>query len=330
MSKKLYSTRKWKNYLRSRQRYQLKRTRERRSRRRGTIPLTRRKARNLPVLNMAVPQNFSIIHNPTDSIKFLREFRYHAKNNNLTLNLAAVTHISVDAITALIAEILSLRGTRVVNGYNPHNEACRDLLIRSGFFDHVRSRQPLPPGQKGKIAPRKSYRVEGATAKQLIRIGTEAAFGSPTKSYSAYSALIECMSNTHNHATGRREEHGAEMWYSTVYGDADTRTVSYSFLDTGVGIFRSVRLNKIKKLYNKLFKGEDHRGILKDILHGRVASRTGLPFRGKGLPGIYKSFRAGRIKSLIIVSNDVYADVANDDYRILGVQFPGTLLYWET
>jgi len=138
------------------------------------------------------------------------------------------------------------------------------------------------------------------------------------------------MSNTHNHATGMREQHGAEMWYSTVYGNADNGSVSYSFLDTGVGIFRSARLYSLKKLYNKLFRGEDHRHILKDILLGRVASRTGLPFRGKGLPGIYKSFRSGRIKSLIIVSNDVYADVGNDDYRVLRMQFPGTLLYWET
>jgi hypothetical protein len=324
MSKKLYSTSKWKRYLKSRQLYQLRRTRERRRRRRGAVPLTRRQARNLPFVTLALPKNFSIIHNAADSIKFLREFKYLAKDNNLTLNLTAVTHITVDAITALIAEILSLSGKRIVNGNNPNNEACKDLLIRSGFFDHVKSRRPLPSGQKGKIAPRKSHRVEGATAKELIRIGTEAAFGTSRKSYPAYSALIECMSNTHNHATGRREQYGAEMWYSTVYGDANTQSISYTFLDTGVGIFRSVRLNKLKKLYNKLFRGEDHRDILRDILLGRIASRTGLPFRGKGLPGIYKSFRAGRIKSLIIVSNDVYADVANDDYRLLRIEFPGT------
>ena len=40
--------------------------------------------------------------------------------------------------------------------------------------------------------------------------------------------------------------------------------------------------------------------------------------------------QAGRIKSLIIVANDVYADVANDDFRVLKTQFPGTLLYWES
>jgi hypothetical protein len=330
MSKKLYSTEKWKRYLKSRQRYQLRHARERRRRRRGAVPLRRRQARNLPFLTLAVPGNFSIIHNPADSIKFLREFRYLARNNNLTLNLAEVTHITVDAITALIAEILRLGRTRFVNGNNPSNVACRDLLIQSGFFDHVRSRLPLPSGQKGRIAPRKSHRVEGATAKDLIRIGTEAAFGFPRKSYPAYSALIECMSNTHNHATGKREQHGAEIWYSTVYGEGTSRSVSYAFLDTGVGIFRSVRLSALKKLYNKLFRGQDHRDILRDILLGRVASRTGLPFRGKGLPGIYKSFLAGRIKSLIIVSNDVYADVANDDYRVLRMEFPGTLLYWET
>ena len=241
MSKKLYSSEKWKRYLKSRQRYQLRRTRERRRRRRGAIPIKRQQSRNLPVVTLAVPGNFSIIRNPADSIKFLRDFRYPVQNNNLTLNLTSVTHITVDAITALIAEILSLRGKRIVNGNNPSNQACRDLLVQSGFFDHVKSRLPLSAAQKGRIAPRKSHRVEGATAKDLIRIGTEAAFGSSRKSYPAYSALIEYMSNTHNHATGSREQYGAEMWYSTVYGDALSQSVSYAFLDTGVGIFRSVR-----------------------------------------------------------------------------------------
>ena len=330
MSKKLYSTQKWKNYLKSRQRYQLRRTRERGRRRREVIPLTRTRFRHLPFATLAVPSSFSIIQNPNETIAFLREFRYVAQRNNLTLDLAATTCITIDAITVLIAEILRLGGTRLVNGSLPRNESCRDLLIQSGFFDHVRSRNPLPPGKKGKISPRKSNQVEGDTAKELIRIGSEAAFGSPRKCRGAYSALVECMSNTHNHATGKREAHGAETWYLTVYGDALDGSVRYTFLDTGVGIFRSVRLNNLKKAYNRFFKGEDHRHILKDILEGKVASRTGLPFRGKGLPGIYKSFLAGRIKSLIIISNDVYANVASGDYRILGTQFPGTLVYWES
>src|SRR6266581_3185338 len=92
MSKKLYSSEKWKRYLKSRQRYQLRRTRERRRRRRGAIPIKRQQSRNLPVVTLAVPGNFSIIRNPADFIMFFRDLRYPVKNNILPLNLTSLPH----------------------------------------------------------------------------------------------------------------------------------------------------------------------------------------------------------------------------------------------
>jgi hypothetical protein len=330
MSKKLYSTAKWKKYLKSRQEYQLRRVQARRSRRHPIVPLRRIQPRQLAFATLVAPSSFSIIHNPTRTINFLAEFRYKARYNNLMLDLRGVTQITVDAITALIAEIVALGKARLVNGTYPDDSQCRDLLIQSGLFDYVKSRHALPKVQKGRVFRRKSKLVEGTTAKELIRIGSEAAYGSPRKCQAAYSALVECMSNTHNHATGKSATAGAQTWYSAVFGDKVGNRICYAFLDTGVGIFRSVRYNGLRRAYRQIVKGEDDRHILRDILNGLVASRTGLPFRGKGLPGIYRSLQAGRIKSLIIVANDVYADVANDDFRVLKTQFPGTLLYWES
>jgi hypothetical protein len=69
---------------------------------------------------------------------------------------------------------------------------------------------------------------------------------------------------------------------------------------------------------------------LRDILEGKIESRTGIPYRGKGLPAIYKAFLSGRISKLVIIANDVYANVADGDYRKMGTELGGTLLYWET
>ena len=102
----------------------------------------------------------------------------------------------------------------------------------------------------------------------------------------------------------------------------------YTFLDTGVGIFRSVRLGTIRNVY-KTLGFEDDSGILKDILEGKIESRTGKHYRGKGLPAIYEKSQSGSIRSLVIIANDVYANVEKGEYRMIRNSFQGTLLYWE-
>lgn len=319
--------------MRVRQKYQLAQTQARRRdlkrARSRTPPLARFHPSQLPLVPLKLPRVFSMIENPVETIAFFRMFRDLTRKSNLRLDMQEVSHITIDAITALVAEIVALGQSRLVTGTYPKNDGCRDFLIHSGFHDYVKALQPVQPGKKGKIAKRKSKLVESMTAKDLIRFGSEAAFGTAQHCYAAFATLVECMSNTHNHATGRTATQGTETWYSTVYGDKDRNRISFTFLDTGVGIFKSVRYGLIRRVY-KLVKWQDDRQILRDILHGQVESRTGLPFRGKGLPSIYRDLQAGRIKSLVIVANDVYANVANDDYRILDTNYPGTLLYWES
>jgi len=319
--------------MRARQKYQLAQARARRRHlkrvRSRTPPLVRLHPSQLPLVPLKVPRTFSMIENPVETIAFFGMFRDLTRKNNLRLEMQEVSRITIDAITALVAEIVALGQSRLVNGTYPKDNGCRDFLMQSGFHDYVKALQPVPPGKKGKIAKRKSKVVESMTAKDLIRFGSEAAYGTAQRCYAAFATLVECMSNTHNHATGRTATQGTETWYSTVYGDKERNRICFAFLDTGVGIFRSVRYGLIRRLY-RLVKWQDDRQILKDILHGQVESRTGLPFRGKGLPSIYRDLQAGRIKSLVIVANDVYANVATDDFRILNTRYPGTLLYWES
>ena len=328
MTKKRWSSPEWKRYMRSRQDYQLSRQQKSRKRAVRPPPLIRFRPEHLQYIKLPVPERFSIIDNPEETIVFIRAVRHYSRANNLTLDLDGVTHITVDAITALVAEIAALGQLRYVRGTLPTNVQCRDLLNQSGFFDHVKSRGPLPPCEKGRIEARKSKLVEPGTARELIRIGTTAAHGARQKCYPAYSSLIECMSNTHNHATGKDETMGTERWYSAVYGDAERKRICCAFLDTGVGIFRSSGYKLVRRAF-RLLKGEDDRDILKAILAGKEESRTGLPYRGKGLPGINGFVQRGEMKTLIIVANDVYANVSTNDFRLLRGNFPGTLLYWE-
>jgi hypothetical protein len=328
MSKKLYSTAKWKKYLRSRQVAELKnRRRSRRERRisqrpRGGSPSARK------FVPLKAPAVFSILRNADEVNSFLREFALYSRQFNIDLDLRDVTDITPDAIAVLLANVRALDGRAYVKGNRPSDLRASEILAQSGFFSQVRTRTPAPPCKQGMISQRQraSKQVEPRVAQGLVHFGTEAISGVAQRNHSTYRVLIESMSNTQNHAAGKRS--AKQSWWATVYADLERKRVCYTFLDTGVGIFRSVRIGAIRRAFRFLGVVSDA-DILVEIFKGGVQSRTGVPYRGKGLPSIYRLSELGRIQSLVIVSNEVYADVSAGHYRMLRSSFPGTLLYWE-
>ncbi len=69
--------------------------------------------------------------------------------------------------------------------------------------------------------------------------------------------------------------------------------------------------------------------ILRALLEGKIPSSTGQPYRGRGLPSIYRSCLDGKIQRLIIVTNDVRADATLGSFSSLPAELQGVLLYWE-
>lgn len=268
-----------------------------------------------------------MVRYPVEAIGFLGSLHFYASRYNLTLDLSGVTYLTTDAVAALVATLVPFSRIPVfVRGSLPKDAEAQSLLVGSGFFDHFRSVQPLPAKFSGQMQREKSRRVQPDIARDLIHWGIKSISGVEGKCTPAYRVLIECMLNTHNHAA--KEGAKRETWWATVYGDQARGRVCFTFVDAGVGIFRSLRLRKLQTLYRRLgFKTDA--AILRDMLLGRVESSTGISYRGKGLPSIYKLSQLGKIKSLVIIANDVYADVGAGRYETLGVAFRGTLLYWE-
>ena len=323
MSKKLFSTNRWKAYLKSRQRAQERNAKRRHKRARFRVYIKRRPKRRF-FYHAVAPETFSIVQNPIAAIDFLNTLHYHAPRYNLTIDLSNVKHLTSDAIAALVATLPQLN--TYVRGNLPIETASQKMLVASGFFSHVRRMEPLPKDPYGQISQERSKQVQPDLAKELIHFGTRA-LGKEQKCNAAYRVLIESMLNTHNHAAQpKRKEQ--EQWWATVYADRERKRVCFTFVDTGVGIFQSVRLGKLRSLYRRVRITNDAK-ILRDMLHGKVESSTGIPYRGKGLPAIFKLSESDRIHSLVIVANDVYGNVSSGEYKIQPVKFIGTLLYWE-
>src|SRR5690606_13687682 len=70
--------------------------------------------------------------------------------------------------------------------------------------------------------------------------------------------------------------------------------------------------------------------LLEDLLEGKVhMSVTGKHIRGKGLPGIKEAFDRKSVKNLMIITNNVKADVESKNYEIIDTQFNGTFVSWQ-
>ncbi len=140
----------------------------------------------------------------------------------------------------------------------------------------------------------------------------------------AYGHLLECMGNTHQHAS---DAPGEQPWWASVFRDTRRHCDCFTFVDMGVGIFNSIELSIRLKLYNLV--GRLRPLILKELLEGNIPSSSGMPYRGRGLPSIYRSCIDGKVQRLVLVTNNVFADTAINDFRGLPQELKGVVLYWE-
>ena len=148
----------------------------------------------------------------------------------------------------------------------------------------------------------------------------------------AYTVLIELMHNTNNHASGTINK--TENWWLSVTHNHKEKIVSISFVDYGVGIFESLNSKSIGDKFFESFmqllklKKENHE-LLALILKGELhKTSTGQPNRGKGLPGIYSALERQQIADLVIITNDVIANVSENTYKKLDKPFSGTFIHW--
>ena len=110
-----------------------------------------------------------------------------------------------------------------------------------------------------------------------------------------------------------------------AYYDEAKQAVCFTLLDLGVGILKSVRLLDRVRFLSGQKPGEK----LEMLLCGNVPSRTGEKYRGRGLPKMKETCDAGRIRNLMVLTNNACAHVERDDYLELKAEFRGTIIYWE-
>ncbi len=325
--KRLYSTVEYKRLIRIRQLRALANTRRRRQQRPESLPDI-----HLPFLTIVAPDHYSLVDNPEPAIHFLKQLQTDVVNKRLFVDLSRAQTMTCDAISVLAATIESDLCKPHVFGNWPADPVPRQLVIDSGFNRRMRTRESEPKPELGTILRRDVYlgedgaTVATGTARQLVEFA-RLQLNREIDDKPSYGALIDVMDNTYSHASSVMA--GQVSWWGTVYCDVERNKACYCFVDLGVGIFKSKSFQQRIRYLPKMLLGKPEER-LKALLERRIPSRTGLRYRGKGLPWIYESGIAGRIESLVIIANDVYARPLRNEYRRLPQAFHGTFLYWET
>src|SRR5579883_2292443 len=283
----------------------------------------------LPQVEVAAPPVLSLVKNPDGTNLFLSRIRQVARTNHVRVKLNHVEDLGVEAIGALLAIIKhpEIDGLTRIRGDIPDNPVLREILEGSGFLGHVHRTVPEGPargaGRMFRIIQNKE--VMATVAKDLSVFAMEKLHGIPKKHGPSYSLLLETMSNTFDHASPNsltRQE-----WWASVYFDENERKACFTFIDQGVGILHSFTfLQRLKRLRREI-RGSGEK--LRDLLMGKIPSRTREKHRGRGLPKAYETWKSGRLDNLVVIANDGYANAQKQEFKDLAVPFNGTIVYWE-
>lgn len=319
--KKVYTRPKWKRYQRRRQQRELGRSRGARAETKG-IP---QRSRSF----LRAPEDFRLIENTEEMVRFFAEVRREGAQTKelLWLDLSGVDHVGPESVVALIS-LLRACSCRV-SGNLPTQARARLLWNESGFWGHVRPIRNHPQSTPaGVVGHAESRTVDSPHALELCYFATKQLSGKPVYLRGAYAVLVEAMANTRDHAGDKPEVYS---WWASVYCDKSRKRALFTFVDPGVGIFRSTKTRSLIRYLRQMIGGEVKRtDVLRDILHGRIPSRTGLRNRGKGLPRMRIELHdRKRIHRLVVLSNNVLAEVGIDSYQELKRDFHGTMIYLE-
>lgn len=280
---------------------------------------------------LAAPARFSLVENPDETLRYFRKaHEWLVHRRRVRFDLSSVSQVTPDAIALLVACVNSRRYTQgvPVAGNEPDDPVARTMFDQSGFYDHVQIYDQRPRDRRQLLVHRiTNNRVENEEAKRAGRIAVAHLFGDGRRIRPLYEVLIECMANTNNHANTSRR--GVYDWWLFVYNDPSKRRSIFVFLDLGVGIFKSL---PVQRFWKDPFRSVGLRGnlsIVEKLLAGEISSRTGKRERGKGIPKINEHACGGTFSQFFMISNDVFADLCAQRFRYLKEPFDGTLYAFE-
>lgn len=281
------------------------------------------------------PANFSIIDNHEEVIRFCNKLRndYHNRNK-VFVNLRNVVTVTNESLCLLLSNMMMFREKRIpFDGSFPIDNHAKFIIMESGFFPTLyNNRRRSVNNVKSSIFTHSSNSSNEDLVDEIIKSCSVFLWNEEFNCGGVYNAFVELMSNTIEHAD---EIEGKKKWWVTVTKDAANKKVSFSFVDYGRGIIATLK-DVNHKRHNSIVEtlmskwNDDDTKLLKSVMEGALKiSEKGESQYGNGLNSIYQDMIDNNLNNVVIISNNVYADVKNDNYLKMGSNFPGTFISWE-
>ena len=141
------------------------------------------------------------------------------------------------------------------NGNYPKKPEYKRKIKQSGFMEYLSKKTPdgiALNTMNSAIYTHGKNRVLSSVASQLIETSSYTVWGEARRCPGVMNTFTELMANTYKHASS---EEGKHHWWVSVTKDKVNQKVTFSFVDYGVGIFRSLKNKKADdQLYNALEK----------------------------------------------------------------------------
>ena len=223
----------------------------------------------------------------------------------------------------------------MVSGNMPDKSRVASEFWASGFFDGFAGTANLPPSDA--VWTRAKERIVVAKkAEQLVDFAeSKIQIRSAAHRRAICQNLVECMTNTHNHAGRKRvvssknEDANTEIhseWIAGVMCKDDT--AYFAFVDLGVGICGSSAVQGLLREVGRTLQGYGPDKMVKKAFEGELGSSTRERGRGLGLPRMRRDAQTGLLEDLQIRTGKVEGHIGKMTFRKVSENMPGTIFTW--
>ncbi len=244
----------------------------------------------------------------------------------INIRLHKVTDIGEGAIGMLLSVMneLTLAGI-ALRGEKPLNTTARNKLEMSGFFKYMRGYvSPENLKTKNIIIHTGNITTSQEELEPAMPQAMETVWGVSGRCPELFGVIGEMLRNSCDHAF---QTENNVSWHLGVSHIEKDKTVKFSFVDNGIGIIKKYYEDNNWQKVKDYFKSDAK--ILENAYKNGIASQTGLPWRGEGLPTIYELYTDNIITNLVVITNNVYLDFDKKKFEEIKVPFSGTYYFWK-
>ncbi len=246
-----------------------------------------------------------------------------AQGNSININMKSIKEIGEGAISMLLSVLEEVSKRRVnIYGSMPSDPIAKQVLVKSGFLKYVTTSDNQPKETKNTILKTGDYNTNQAMLKPEIRKAMNTVWGVSGRNPIVYGCVFEMIRNSCDHAFASQSQ---IRWHWSISHQEKEQMVKFSFVDNGTGLIKTFKngpLNLVRHFFT------DNIDLVETAFKDGIESRTGLPWRGKGLPTIFEAYTDNYIQNLVIITNNVFIDFDKGVKKILNINFSGTYYYW--